>query len=137
MACEVTPERFHELTGMKLSVVYDYLNNRSPVMWDPRDVRELTRATKLLTMAAPNASGQGARPRTLPNPNYRKAKGSVLEAGGAGAVDVVAVEGPGVGGVPAPTAEHVEGNPAFGMVGAEGMAQALEVGTRKAMALHG
>jgi hypothetical protein len=137
MACEVTPERFSELTGMKLSVVYDYLNGRSPVMWHPLDVRELTRANKLLTMAAPNAAGQGARPRTIPNPNYRKAKGSVHESGGAGPMDVVAVEGAGVPGVAEPSPEHVQGDAALGMVGAVGMPQAFQVGSGEARAFHG
>jgi hypothetical protein len=132
MTVEMTPEKFAEATGMKLSVVYDYLNSRAPVMWDPRDVRRLSRAQVLLAVAAPNSSGRGARPAVIPNPNYKHPRRSVHVSGGASTVDVVAVQRAGGAGVPQPGTQDVQGDAALSVVGGEGMPQGLQVAGRKA-----
>jgi len=131
MAREVTFEKYSAETGMPLSVMRDYLIGRSPVKWDPRDVRPITRTTVMITVDAGNAAGLGKRPRTIPNPDYRKAK-SIHVPRGAGAVDVDAIEDAGVGSVAHPAAQHVQGDAALRMVGREGMPQGFQVFQRQA-----
>lgn|SRR3990167_4004369 len=123
MAREVTPELFHELTGMPVTTVWEYINGRGPVIWDERDIRRLTRKQVFLTLAAPNASGQGARPRTVPNPDWR----SVHKPRGAGPVEIVSLQGPAIPGMAQPAPEDIDGDAPFGMVGTVGMAQGLEI----------
>lgn len=129
MATEVTFERFHELTGMPLSVVWDYFNGRAPVKWDSRDVRPLTRAQVLITMHPGNAAGEGKRPRTIPNPEYwdRKKKRSVHVPGRRGAVQVDAVKDPAIAGMPHPSTEDIQGDPSLSVVRGEGMPEGFQV----------
>lgn len=61
MAQEVTFERYAELTGTPLSIVWDYHNNRSPVKWHPADIRAHSRCVVMITMAAPKENGSGRR----------------------------------------------------------------------------
>jgi hypothetical protein len=74
MTVEWAPEKFAKETGIPLSVIWDWINGRASVLIDSRDLREINRRFKLISVAAPNASGQGARPRFVPNPRYKYVK---------------------------------------------------------------
>jgi hypothetical protein len=115
MAQEMTPAMYAQHAGIKESLVRNWLLGRTGYKFDPRDVRWLTRNCPLITVAAPNASGQGARPRLI------------HVSSGAPTMDVVSQEDGGSGGVPHPAGEHVDGHPTLGVESGEGVTQALEV----------
>ena len=115
MAQEMSPEMFAAHTGIKLSTVKSWINGRGGWKFDHRDCRHLTRDNPLIAVAAPNASGLGARPRL------------VHVSGRAAPVDVVAQEDGAAGGVPHPAPEDVHGDIPLGVVGGEGVPQAFQV----------
>lgn len=134
MAQEMSPRMYAAHVGISLQSVEDWIGGRGSVLFDPRDIREIHGKLNLITVAAPNGAGLGARPRFIPNPAYKyeRKRKSVHVPGGAGPVEVVAVKGAGVEGMAHPASEDVQGDAALRMVGREGMAQALEVADREA-----
>lgn len=135
MAQEMSPGMYAAHIGIDPETVQEWIQGRGAVLFHPLDIREVHGKLKLIAVQAPNAAGQGARPRFIPNPAYtyiRKRKPSVHEAGGARPVEVVPVQGAGAPGVAHPAPENVEGNSALGVVGREGMSKAFKVSNRKA-----
>jgi hypothetical protein len=139
MAQEMSPQHYAEHVGIPASTVDDWIQGRGAVLFDPRDLREIHGRLKLIAVQAPNGAGLGARPRFIPNPAYKyeRKRKSVHEAGRARPVEVVPIEGPGVPGVAHPAPQDVQGDAALGVVGGEGMAEALEVADGEAGARHG
>lgn len=138
MAQEMSPEGYAKHATIPESQVQDWIQGRGAVLFDPRDLREVHGRLKLIAVQAPNGAGLGARPRFVPNPAYKyQRKKSVHEAGRAGAVEVVPIEGAGVPGMAHPAPQDVQGDAALGVVGGEGVSQAFEVADREAGARHG
>ena len=134
MAQEMSPELYAQHAGIKPTTVWDWVNGRASVLFDPRDLREINGRLKLIAVAAPNGAGQGARPRFIPNPTYKyeRKRKSVHEASRGGPMEVIAVEGAGAAGMTHPAPENVQGDSSLGMVGGEGMPEAFQVADRKA-----
>jgi hypothetical protein len=134
MAQEMSPALYAAHIGIEESTVWEWINGRSSVIFDERDIRPVNGHLWLIAVQAPNAAGRGARPQFKENPTYRytRKRKSVHEARRGGAMQVVPVERAGVPGMPQPAAEHVQGDASLGMVGGEGMAEALEVADREA-----
>lgn len=137
MAQEMSPSLYAAHAGIPYSTVEAWLTGRGAKLFDPRDIRVIHGKLTLIAVQAPNASGQGARPRFVDNPAYKYTRKSVHESGRAGAVEIVPVEGAGVPGMPEPTPEDVQGNAALGVVRREGVTQTFEVADGKASARHG
>ena len=139
MAQEMSPQLYAQHLGIEPSTVECWIQGRSSVIFDPRDIREIHGKLKVIAVQAPNASGQGARPRFIPNPNYkyerkRKPKGSVHESGRGGSMDVIPLQDAGIGSVADPAAENVDRDASLGMVGAEGMPKGFQVSDAEAAA---
>lgn len=140
MASEMSPAMYAAHVGIPVSTVEAWLQGNGSVLVDPRDLRPITGRLVLIAVQAPNASGQGARPRFIPNPAYkytRKRKGLIHESSRTSPMEVVPVEGAGVGGMPQPAPEDVEGDIPFRVVGGESMAQGLQIAGGEAGTLHG
>jgi hypothetical protein len=139
MAQEMSPQHYAEHVGIPPSTVDDWIQGRGAVLFDPRDLREVHSRLKLIAVQAPNGAGLGARPRFIPNPAYKyeRKRKSVHETRGGRPVEIVPVQGAGVPGVPHPAPQDVQGDAALGVVGGEGMAEALEVADGEAGARHG
>lgn len=138
MAQEMSPALYANHAGIKVSMVEDWIQGSGSILFDPRDIRQIHGRLTLIAVQAPNASGQGARPRFIPNPAYKyeRKRKSIHESRGAGPVKVVPVQGAGIQSVSHPTTQDVQWNAALGVVGREGVSEALEVANRKARAHH-
>jgi len=138
MAQEMSPAMYAAHIGIPASIVETWIRGRGSKLFDSRDIRVISGHLTLIAVQAPNASGQGARPRFIRNPAYKyeRKRKSVHESGSAGPVEIVPVQGAGVESMPHPAAEDIQGNPTFRVVRREGMAQALEVADREAGAHH-
>src|SRR4051812_26942769 len=98
---EVSPETFAKLADMEEATVWSWIQGRSTVRIDERDLRRYTRRTVRIIYQPQNVAGKGARPRLI------------HKTGGAGSVDVNPVQGAGVLSVPHPLPENIEGDAAL------------------------
>lgn len=141
MTIELSPEGYAKHAVIPISTVWDIINGRASVLFDPRDIRPVHGRLWLIAVNGPNAAGKGARPQFIPNPAYTYKRkrplkgaraGSVHVAGGAAPVEVVPQEDGGAWRVAHPAGEHVDGDVPLGVVGREGMAEGLQVHHGKA-----
>ena len=98
MAQEMSPSMYAAHVGIPVSTVEAWLHGAASVLIDNRDIRQINGRLTLIAVQAPNASGEGARPRFIPNPAYKyeRKRKSVHEAGGTGSVQVIPVQGTGI-----------------------------------------
>lgn len=138
MAQEMSPALYAAHVGIPVSTVDAWITGRGSVLFDARDIRQIHGRLALIAVQAPNAAGEGARPRFVENTAYKyeRKRKSVHKAAGAGAVEVIPVEGAGVPGMTQPAPEDVEGYAPLGMIGRKGVAQGLQVSNRETGTLH-
>lgn len=121
MTTEWTMEKYCQETGLDFDIAKGWALGRSTVKWHPGDIRRLSDGRYMLAVAPPSASGQGARPRTVPNKDLIHKRGRRLP------VDVNPVKDAAITGMAHPDAENVEGNPSLSVVTGEGMPQGFQV----------
>lgn len=112
---EVSPETFSRLSDTALETIWSWIQGRSTVRIDERDLRRYTKRTVRIIYQMPNAAGKGGRPRL------------VHKTGGAGPVDVNPVQDTGVLSVAHPNPENVQGDASLRVVSGVGMPEGFKV----------
>lgn len=135
MAQEMSPKLYAQHVGIDEGSVWDWIGGRGPVLFDERDIRPVHGHLWLIAVQAPNAAGLGARPQFKENPAYRymRRKKSVHKSGSGCPVDVIPLKDAGVACMADPATENIHRDTPLGMIGAIGMAEALEVPALEAM----
>lgn len=115
---EISPETFSRLTDTDLSVVMDWINGRSTVRFDERDLVRYSRRCVRIIYQLPNAAGKGKRPRMAE---------SIHKSSRRRPVDVDPIEYPRIPSMAHPSPEDVEGDASFSVVTGEGMPEGFQV----------